>query len=125
MKDSPFIPLQIQGARCLDAFCRHHHLNHPAISALITHLLSIASATDLPAWEQAGQLLPLNGRGDPWPTDLDAAIPEHLRADFHRLVDHTVEISLSDYYGATTSRPPEFYVSCLHLLKKHAVPVPE
>jgi|GEM_PF-2335658 len=119
-----FIPLQVKGAYCLEAFCRHHGIRHPAVEPLIAHLLSIAEADNLPAWEEAGQRLPLNGRGDPEPGDLDEAVPARLRADFRQLVHATVEIGLVDFHGASTYRPLEFYEDCKRLLKKHRVPAP-
>ncbi|MFZ2281169.1 MAG: hypothetical protein WAW39_25440 [Prosthecobacter sp.] len=117
-----FIPLQVKGAYCLEAFCRHHGINHPAVEQLIAHLLSITKADNLSAWEQAGQRLLLNGRGDPWPFDLDEAVPARLRADFRKLVHATVEIGLVDFHGASTYRPLECYEACKRLLKKHRVP---
>lgn len=124
MNRPKFIPLQVKGAYCLEAFCRHHGIRHPAVEQLITHLLSITKADKLPAWEQAGQLLPLNGRGDPGPGDLDEAVPARVRADFHRLVHATVEIGLVDFHGASTYRPLECYEACKRLLKKYRVPTP-
>lgn len=108
----------------MEAFCRHHGFNHPAAEQLIAHLLSIKKTDNLPAWEQAGQRLPLNGRGDPWPGDVDEAVPARLRADFRKLVHDTVEIGLVDFEGASTYRPLEFYEACKRLLKKHGVPAP-
>lgn len=124
MSPPKFIPLQIKGAYCLQAFCRHYDIRHEAVEQLIAHLLGIAKADNLTAWEQAGLRLPLNGRGDPRPGDLDAAVPARMRADFHRLVGASVEIGLVDLHGAATYRPLEFYEACKRLLKKHRVPAP-
>lgn len=124
MTSPKFIPLQVKGAYCLEAFCRHHDIRHPAVEQLIAHLLSIAKTDNLPAWEQAGQRLPLNGRGDPWPGDVDETVPERLRADFRKLVHDTVEIGLVDFHGDSTYRPLECYEACKRLLKKHRVPAP-
>lgn len=124
MTSPKFIPLQVKGAYCLEAFCRHYGIRHPTVEQLIAHLLSITEVDNLPAWEQAGQLLPLNGRGDPRPGDLDEAVPARVRADFYRLVHDAVEIGLVDFYGAATYRPLEFYEACKRLLKKHRVPAP-
>ncbi len=119
-----FIPLQVKGAYCLNAFCRHYEIRDVAVEQLIAHLLGIAKTDNLPAWEQAGQLLRLNGRGDPWPSDVDEAVPARVRTDFHRLVHDTVEIGLVDFHGANTYRPLECYEACKRLLKKHRVPAP-
>lgn len=125
MSRPQFISLQVKGAYCLEAFCRHHGIHHPAVEQLTAHLLSIAHQADnLPAWEEAGQRLPLNGRGDPWPADVDEAVPARLRADFRKLVHDTVEIGLVDFHGASTYRPLEHYEACKRLLKKHGVPAP-
>ena len=125
MNSPAFIPAQIKGAYCLQAFCHQYDIRHEAVNQLIEHLLSIAKAENLTAWEQAGQMLPLNGRGDPWPADLDDAIPAPVRDDFHLLVDATVEIGLTDFYGMQTSRPLEFYETCKRVLMKHRVPAPQ
>ncbi len=119
-----FIPLQINGAHCLQAVCRHYDIRHEAVDQLIRHLFGIAQAENMPAWERAGQLLPMNGRGDPWPADLDEAVPAQVRADFLQLAHDTVEIGLADFYGADTQRPSEFYEACKRMLKKHHIPCP-
>lgn len=124
MNSPKYIPLQVKGAHCLEAFCRHYDIHHDDVEQLITHLLSIATTDNQPAWDQAGRVLPLNCRGDPRPGDLDEAMPEWVCADFHRLVDATIEIGLVDLNGVSIYPPLECYEACKRLIKKHHVPTP-
>lgn len=124
MNTPKFIPLQVKGAHCLEAFCRHYGIRHEAVEQLIAHLLSIARTDSLPAWELAGQLLPLNGRGDPRPDDLDEAVPNVVREDFYRLLEATIEIGLVDANEVSIYPPQECYETCKRLLRKHGVPTP-
>ena len=115
---------QALGALCLSAFCGHFAIMHSAIEELITHQVSLLGAANLPDWEGAGAVLRLNGRGDPMPEDVPAAVPAKLRDSFFRLVDDTVEIGLIDMYGASTDQPRKYLQKAIELLKAHRIPIP-
>ena len=116
--------LQLRGALCLAAFCKHFDLEHAAISDLLKHLLSLLTNGDLPLWEKQGATLALTGRGDPLPAGLNSQIPSGIRDDFVHLVDCTVEIGLVDLFSDTTDQPARFLSKCLAILSRCNVQTP-
>ena len=97
--------MQCLGAAYLQRFCSAHCIEDVSLDELISHLLNIICASDLPAWETEGGRLTLCGRGDPMPEHLSHKLPGEQRNDFGRLIEHVVEIGIVDMYGANTDGP--------------------
>ncbi|WP_237615354.1 hypothetical protein [Pseudomonas protegens] len=72
---------------------------------MIQHLKDYPQKEHLLAWERAGALLALNGRGDDWPQDLAALIPPEEIEVFSCIVDSAVEVGIVDLFGDSTDLP--------------------
>ncbi|MET3917154.1 hypothetical protein ABID97_003936 [Variovorax sp. OAS795] len=121
--DLSAIEKQLYGVRCLEAFVQTYEIQHPSVDRLLDHLRSIGGYS-FGRWERAGALLPLNGRGDPAPSDLIEELPEDLRPDFLRLVDSVVEIGMVDAYAVDSISPLRFLLQAVAILEVHEVPLP-
>lgn len=106
-------------------FCQENSLQHPSIDLLIAHLNSIENAQNIAQWEHEGALLPLNGRGDPIPKELEALLSKDIKNDFLHLVDYTVEVGIVDLYGAPSDLPIQFIEKIIIILEKHNITLPK
>jgi len=116
--------LQAYGAACLATFCANKGISSPYVDALIAHLLSVLTCSDLPGWETAGARLELTGRGDPLPPGLLASLRSDMLPILQHLVDSVVEIGLVDMYTAETERPFEFLLRTTTILELQGVHPP-
>lgn len=116
--------MQAYAAMCLLAYCDHIHVRHEMIDDLIKHLFSILIAKDLSAWEQAGTLIAITGRGDPIPVEIENSIPENYRDSFITMVNCSVEVGIVDMYGENTRQPREFLNRCIGILQSFGFELP-
>ncbi|MFK7089517.1 hypothetical protein AAFM71_11960 [Chromobacterium violaceum] len=116
---------QLYAAKCLSIFCQENSLQHPSIDLLIAHLNSIENVQNIAQWEHEGALLPLNGRGDPIPEELEALLSKNIKSDFLHLVDYTVEVGIVDLYGALSDLPIQFIEKIIIILEKHNITLPK
>ncbi|MGC5702493.1 hypothetical protein J4P02_20030 [Pseudomonas sp. NFXW11] len=116
--------LQLYAAACLEAYCAGKGIRHPAVADLIRHLKDYPQQGGLPAWDRAGALLALNGRGDDWPQDLVALIsPDDIEA-FSTLVESAVEVGIVDLYGGSTDGPLIFVRKITGMLRGNLIELP-
>lgn len=117
--------LQRYAAACLEAYCQGKGIRHPAVDELIQHLKGYPDRDSVLAWERAGALLALNGRGDDWPQDLVALIPPSETEAFSSLVDSAVEVGLVDLFGESTDLSVIFVHKIISILRGHSLELPE
>ncbi|NBF02334.1 hypothetical protein GV819_08510 [Pseudomonas sp. Fl5BN2] len=117
--------LQLYAAACLAAYCERKGIGHPSVDDLLKHLEGYPEKGSLLAWERAGALLALNGRGDDWPQELAALIaPEEVEA-FACIVDSAVEVGIVELYGDSTDLPLTFVRKITSLLRRNAIELPD
>lgn len=117
--------LQRYAATCLEAYCQGKGIRHCAVDALIRHLKDYPDRGSVLAWERAGALLALNGRGDDWPQDLVALIPPSETEAFSSLVDSAVEVGLVDLFGESTDLPVTFVRKITSILRGQSIDLPD
>ncbi len=117
--------LQLYAAACLAVYCERKGIAHPSIDELIKHLEGYPPKGDLLAWERAGALLALNGRGDDWPQELVALIASEEVEAFSCIVDSAVEVGMVDLYGGSTEMPLAFLGKITSLLHRNAIELPD
>lgn len=116
--------LQAYGAACLARYCAEKGIHSKHVEWLIDHLLLVLVSTRLPAWETAGTMFELTGRGEPLPPELVELIPEGELSRFERLVSSVVKIGMIDMYGADTDQPLRFARKSRELLESASVDSP-
>lgn len=117
--------LQLYAAGCLAAYCTGKGLVHPSIDDLLKHLKAYPEHDHLLAWERAGALLALNGRGDDLPQELVALMsPQDIEA-FSSIVDSAVEVGMVDLYGDSTDLPAIFVQNIRSMLRRNGIDVPD
>ncbi|WP_460371138.1 hypothetical protein ACOYXF_05610 [Pseudomonas sp. Tul1A2] len=115
--------LQIYASKFLQAYCNAKSFQHLAINDLIAHLNNYPENDNLDEWERRG-VLPLNGRGDCIPPDLNQSIPPHDIVDFCQVVDSAVEIGIVNLYGAPTNLPEKFIEKMSLILRRNNIDLP-
>ncbi|EPL06502.1 hypothetical protein [Pseudomonas sp. CF161] len=117
--------LQLYAAGCLEAYCTGKGLRHPSIDDLLKHLRAYPQHDHLLAWERAGALLAVNGRGDDLPQELVAVmLPQDIEA-FSSIVDSAVEVGIVDLYGDSTHLPASFVRNIRSMLRRNGIDVPD
>ena len=116
--------MQAYSAICLWSYCKHIGVQHNYINKLIQHLLSILTIRNLADWEQNGTQLELSGRGDFLPDELYKIIPIELTVKFRTLVDHCVEVGLTDMYAACSDEPKSLLNFCIDMLRNSHIEIP-
>jgi hypothetical protein len=124
MEDLSTRELQAYGAACLARYCAAKGIHSQHVEWLVDHLLLVLVATRRSAWETAGTMFELAGRGQPLPPDLEERIPASERARFERLVGSVVEIGLVDTDGAETDQPLKLTREAQELLQAANVEPP-
>lgn len=117
--------LQRYASKLLKAYCEAKAIRHVAIDELTAHLDGYPASGGLADWEQKGALLPLNGRGDDMPSDLEQSIPSQDIDDFRHVVDSAVEVGIVDMYGASTDLPVQFMEKISSILRKNNIDLPQ
>jgi hypothetical protein len=124
MEDLSTRELQAYGAACLAKYCAAKGIHSQHVEWLVDHLLLVLVATRRSAWETAGTMFELAGRGEPLPPDLEERIPASERTRFERLVGSVVEIGLVDMNGAEADRPLKLTREARELLEAANVEPP-
>lgn len=117
--------LQLYAAGCLAAYCTGKGLAHPSIDDLLKHLKAYPEHDHLLAWEKAGALLALNGRGDDLPQELVALMSSQDIEAFSSIVDSAVEVGIVDLYGDSTDVPASFVQNIRSMLRRNGIDVPD
>ena len=109
---------------CLERHCSSRNISHSSIDQLTSHLWRLASSTDLPGWQAELGALPVSGSGDPLPEDL-ASVLGSGTSELERLLEYTVEVSLSQFYGATNHhQSTEHLKMAIEIAKRASIQVP-
>ena len=116
--------LQIYAAVCVWEYCNSLRISHESIGELLRHLVGLASAENLPDWEQNGCGLAITGRGDPIPEDVMAMVPVDCERSFLEMIEFSVEVGIVDMYGATTYEPERFVGRCIAILEEAGLKPP-
>jgi hypothetical protein len=116
---------QRYASKLLRAYCEAKSIRHEAIDELTAHLDSFPDGGGLAVWEKKGALLPLNGRGDDMPSDLEQSIPSQVIDDFRRVIDCAVEVGIVDIYGAPTDSPVKFIEKISSIVRKNDIDFPQ
>lgn len=121
------IARQCLAVTCLQRFCSHHAMHHPALAAFIDHVWKVAQlqAGDFAAWEQGFAALPVSGMGDPWPDDVRLALPAHMLGDLMALVQHVQETSAATWHGNDLPATRRQLEAVLRICAQHGVAVPQ
>ena len=117
--------LQLYASKLLHAYCVAKSIRHVAVDELIVHLNSFPEGRDLAEWERKGALLPLSGRGDDMPQDLNQSIPSQDIDDFCHVVDSAVEVGIVDVYGAPSELPVKLLEKITSILRKNGIDIPQ
>lgn len=115
---------QVLAARCVADLSIAFEIYDGAIDDLVKHLVDLASATDLSAWNSRGSALEVSGRGDPFPSRFYDRLGQARASDFSRLIENAVEVGIHDLYGAPTGKPLGFLKECFQILGKWGVTAP-
>jgi hypothetical protein len=125
LAELPIRKKQALAALCLAQFCAVHRIEHPSVTQLIEHLLSILVTTSLPEWDRRGSTLELAGRGDPLPEPVKTILPKQVsEPTFRSLIDHVVEVGLVNLYGALTDEPFQMLQKCIEIIGHAGVSCP-
>lgn len=115
---------QAYAAFCLWNDCSHVGIRHASIVELVMHLAGLLCANNIPDWEQRGSILAVTGRGDLLPKGLLEILPSQEEEPLYRLLEFSVEVGVSDSYGAVTPHPDKFLKKCIEILKRACVELP-
>ena len=85
---------QAIGAIALHEYCAKFGVLTQEIRMLVDHQFSVLIAHHLPSWEAEGARLPINGRGDPLPADIEDFNPSK-NSGLLKMIDFSTEIGLS------------------------------
>lgn len=116
---------QVYASECLRRYCEIKRISHCSIIELLNHLESITGSESLAKWDAHGAMLPLNGRGDPLPEDLESTLSEFNKQEFVTLVDSVVEVGIIDLYGAQSELPLKFLKKILDILEINNISFPK
>jgi hypothetical protein len=125
LSNSPPRVLQLYASTLLQTYCTAKSFQHCAINDLIAHLNNYPENHTLSEWEKMGALLPLNGRGDDMPSDLNESIPTQDIEDFCQILDSAVEVGIVDLYGAPTDLPLKFIEKMSLILSRNKIDLPQ
>jgi hypothetical protein len=98
--------------------------SHQAINDLLDHLDAIATTGSLAEWDARGSVLPLNGRGDPLPKEVENILRADEKREFMEMVDSVVEVGIVDLYGSSTNLPLNFLNKSMRILEDSRIPLP-
>ncbi|MES2016651.1 MAG: hypothetical protein V4484_09155 [Pseudomonadota bacterium] len=118
---------QCVAVTCLERFCQHFQIEHPALLALVEHIWKVAQVepANFVAWESGFASLPISGLGDDWPQAIRDAIPKTVRLPLSKLVEHVVETSAVTWYGDDLPATKKQLENVLEICKAHGVSNPE
>jgi len=119
--DRDLASMQRRAADCLAAYADACGIRHPGLDELIAHLRAYPDADNpacLPAWDQAGLVLQVTGRGDPLPASLLRQIAADRHEELNDIVCSCVEVGLADLYGAATEIPEQMLARALAIQRE-------
>ena len=117
---------QCIAAICVQRFCAHYGIRHPAIDAFVEHLWGVATVTSdtFTEWELAFQNLPASTWDEPLPPELLAVMPPPLVADYSRLADAAVECSAATWYASDIPATLAAFDVVCDVMRTHGIPLP-
>ena len=118
---------QCVAVTCLERFCRHFKIQHPALIAFMEHVWKVAQVDReiFVEWESGFASLPISGHGDDWPLEIRKAIPQTVLLPLIALVEHVVETSAVTWYGDDLPATKRQLENVLEICRAHGVIAPE
>ena len=86
----------VVAADCVEFFCNKRGITDDRLSSFCNHLKSVATASDIVAWDCQANGLEVTGLGDPLPEPLDSV------AGLNELLCEAHEVTASQMYAAWT-----------------------
>jgi hypothetical protein len=110
---------------CFERYCQAHRLTSPALTEFLDYLWELSTIHGLEAfrgWERKQPLLVDIGLGGYFPEGYSEWLQDTgiEPAEFRALLEHTVEIVYSSFYGATDNSGSLTHLQCVLDMTKQA-----